>query len=131
MEHERLIELSKNTQEAIEFLETEIKDIENAIDYFNNEIYQFGIALDGILDDDYRKYIEHKKHYYELSKDSLSMQVMKKHHQIHDIRMDLCGLVLDYNILQDELNEPQTETKVNKSISNVLNKFAKLITKGD
>lgn len=59
------------------------------------------------------------------------MQVMKKHHQIHDIRMDLCGFVLDYNILQDELNEPQTETKVNKSISNVLNKFAKLITKGD
>lgn len=131
MKHEGLIGLSKNTQEAIEFLETEIKDIENAIDYFSNEIYQFGIVLDGILDDDYREYIEKKKHYYELSKDSLSMQVMKKQHQIHDFRMDLCGFVLDYNISHDESHETQSETKVNKSIENPLKKFVKLIIKGD
>lgn len=131
MEYEGLIEISKNTQEAIEFLETEIKDIENAIDYFSNEIYQFGIALGGILNDDYREYIENKKCYYKLAKDSLSMQVMKKQHQIHDFRMDLCGLVLDYNISHDELHETQTETKVNKSIENPLKKFVKLIIKGD
>ena len=44
---------------------------ENAIAFFENEIKQFELILQGILRPEYRKYIEDKKAYYELALNAL------------------------------------------------------------
>lgn len=41
--------------------------LEEAIKFFEDEIFQFNLQLGGILDDDYRQYLESKSAYYEMA----------------------------------------------------------------
>lgn len=41
--------------------------MEEAIKFFEDEIYQFNLQLKGILDNDYRTYLETKSMYYEMA----------------------------------------------------------------
>lgn len=41
--------------------------MEEAVKFFEDEIFQFELQLKGILDDDYRTYLETKSMYYELA----------------------------------------------------------------
>ncbi|RFZ76413.1 hypothetical protein DS742_23765 [Lacrimispora amygdalina] len=43
------------------------KELEMSIKFFEDEIYQFNIALGGILNEDYKEYLKNKKAYYELA----------------------------------------------------------------
>lgn len=46
---------------------TNREELEKAIKFFEDEIYQFDIELGGVLKKNYREYLENKKSYYELA----------------------------------------------------------------
>ena len=41
--------------------------IKESLEFFENEVYQFSLQLNGILEEDYREYLENKKSYYEFA----------------------------------------------------------------
>lgn len=54
-----------------------MESVEDAVIFFEEEIYQIGIAEDGILTESYRDYLSSKKSYYQLAVDSIKSHYPK------------------------------------------------------
>lgn len=52
--------------------------MEEAVKFFEDEIFQFGLQLKGILDDDYRTYLETKSMYYELAARAIKNDIERR-----------------------------------------------------
>lgn len=69
------------------------EELEKAIKFFEDEIYQFDIELGGVLKKDYREHLENKKSYYEIASEAI--QKLKGEVNLQKIRIKYANQLLE------------------------------------
>lgn len=62
---------------------------ENAIKFFENEIYHYNIMLNGIMRPEYREYILAKKSYYEMAIAAIKEQEQEQKANLENIEIEI------------------------------------------